>query len=56
MPERIGLEARVRARRRAFEALAFGLNDASRQVLDGLLTNDPEVGRSRFTWLRDCPE
>jgi TnpA family transposase len=54
--ERIGLEARVRARRRAFEALASGLADADRQALDGLLTNDPEIGRSRFTWLRDCPE
>jgi TnpA family transposase len=54
--ERIGLEARVRARRRAFEALASGLTDADRQALDGLLTNDPEIGRSRFTWLRDCPE
>ena len=54
--ERIGLEARVRARRRAFETLASGLTDADRQELDGLLTNDPEVGRSRFTWLRDCPE
>lgn len=54
--ERIGLEARVRARRRAFDALASGLTDANRQALDALLTNDPEVGRSRFTWLRDCPE
>lgn len=54
--ERIGLEARVRARRRAFDALAFGLTDANRQALDALLTDDPEVGRSRFTWLRDCPE
>ena len=54
--ERIGLEARVRARRRAFDALASGLTDANRRALDALLTNDPEVGRSRFTWLRDCPE
>ncbi len=54
--ERIGLEARVRARRQAFDALASGLTDANRQALDALLTNDPEVGRSRFTWLRDCPE
>ena len=54
--ERIGLEARVRARRRAFDALASGLTDANRQALDALLTNDPEVGRSRLTWLRDCPE
>ena len=46
----------MRARRRAFETLASGLTDADRQELDGLLTNDPEVGRSRFTWLRDCPE
>jgi TnpA family transposase len=54
--ERIGLDARVRARRRAFEAVASGLTDADRQTLDALLTNDPDVGRSRFTWLRDCPE
>ena len=54
--ERIGLEARVRARRRAFEALASGLTDADRHALDGLLTNDPEIDRSRFAWLRDCPE
>lgn len=54
--ERIGLDARVRARRRAFEALASGLTDTDRTALDALLTNDPEVGRSRFTWLRDCPE
>ncbi len=47
--ERIGLEARVRARRRAFDALASGLTDANRRALDALLTNDPEVGRSRFT-------
>ena len=54
--ERIGLDARVRGRRRAFEALASGLTDANRHALEALLTNDPEVGRSRFTWLRDCPE
>ena len=40
----------------AFDALASGLTDANRRALDALLTNDPEVGRSRFTWLRDCPE
>lgn len=54
--ERIGLDARVRARQRAFEALASGLTDADRKALDALLTNDPGGGRSRFTWLRDCPE
>ena len=54
--ERLGLEARVRAHQRAFEALASGLTDANRQALDALLTTDPGIGRSRFTWLRDCPE
>ena len=54
--ERIGLDARVRARRRCFEALASGLTEADRQTLFALLANDPELGRSRFAWLRDCPE
>jgi TnpA family transposase len=54
--ERIGLHARVRARRRCFEALASGLTEADRQILFALLANDPALGRSRFAWLRDCPE
>jgi TnpA family transposase len=54
--ERIGLAARVRARRKAFEALADGLTDAERDALESLLTVDPEVHRSRFAWLRDYSE
>ncbi|MDA8252726.1 MAG: DUF4158 domain-containing protein [Rhodospirillales bacterium] len=54
--ERIGLFARVRARKTAFEALAVGLTDADREKIDGLLVNDPDVRRSRFAWLRDHPE
>jgi hypothetical protein len=54
--ERIGLIARVRARKRAFEELAAGLTDGDRARLDRLLVNDPEVRRSRFAWLRDHPE
>ena len=54
--ERIGLAARVRARRKAFEALADGLTDAERDALESLLTVDPEVRRSRFAWLRDYSE
>ena len=54
--ERIGLAARVRARRKAFEALANGLTDAERGALESLLTVDPEVRRSRFAWLRDYSE
>ena len=55
--ERIGLMARVRARRHAFERLAEGLEEAERAALDGLLAADPELrGRSRYTWLRDLPE
>lgn len=55
--ERIGLAARVRARRRVFEVISSGLTDEKRQAMDALLANDPEVGRSRFAaWLRDCPE
>ena len=54
--ERIGLIARARARKRAFEALAAGLAGADRERLDALLVNDPAVRRSRFAWLRDHPE
>ena len=54
--ERIGLEARVRARRTAFQTLASGLTDADNEKLVGLLTSDPDVRRSRLTWLRDYPE
>jgi hypothetical protein len=46
----------VRARRKAFEALANGLTDAERGALESLLTVDPEVRRSRFAWLRDYSE
>ncbi len=54
--ERIGLAARARARRRAFELLADGLTEVQRTALDGLLVPDPELRRSRFAWLRDVPE
>jgi hypothetical protein len=54
--ERIGLAARVRGRRKAFEVLADGLTDAERDALESLLTVDPEVRRSRFAWLRDYSE
>jgi hypothetical protein len=54
--ERIGLTARVRARKRVFQALADGLTEAERAALDALLTVDPELRRSRFAWLRDYSE
>jgi TnpA family transposase len=54
--ERIGLAARVRARKRVFQALAEGLTDATREALEKLLTFDPALRRSRFAWLRDYPE
>jgi TnpA family transposase len=54
--ERIGLAARVRARKRVFQTLADGLTDAERAALEGLLTVDPKVRRSRFAWLRDYSE
>lgn len=54
--ERIGLVARARARKKAFEALANDLTDAARDALDNLLKVDPEVRRSRFAWLRDYSE
>jgi TnpA family transposase len=54
--ERIGLAARVRARRKVFETLADGLTGAERGALEGLLTVDLEVRRSRFAWLRDYSE
>ncbi|MDJ0450754.1 DUF4158 domain-containing protein [Methylocystis sp. JR02] len=54
--ERIGLAARARARKKAFEALAEGLTDATREALDKLLRVDPDVRRSRVAWLRDYSE
>ena len=54
--ERIGLAARVRARKRAFQLLAEGLTDAAREALEALLIFDPELGRSHFVWLRDYAE
>ena len=54
--ERIGLAARVRARKRMFQALAEGLTDAQRGMLEKLLTPDPALRRSRFAWLRDYAE
>lgn len=50
--ERIGLAARVRARKRAFQALAEGLTDTAREALENLLTFDPALRRSRSAWLR----
>jgi TnpA family transposase len=54
--ERIGLAARVRARKRVFQALAEGLSDAAREALENLLTFDPALRRSRFAWLRGYAE
>jgi hypothetical protein len=54
--ERIGLAARVRARKKAFEVLADGLTAAERAALEKLLAIDPELRRSRFAWLRDYSE
>ncbi|HJU16762.1 MAG TPA: DUF4158 domain-containing protein [Stellaceae bacterium] len=54
--ERIGLAARVRARKRAFQALAEGLTDTTRAALENLLTFDPALRRSRFAWLRGYAE
>jgi hypothetical protein len=46
----------LRARKRAFQALADGLAEAEREALDALLAVDPELRRSRFAWLRDYSE
>jgi TnpA family transposase len=54
--ERIGLAARVRARKRVFQALAEGLTKSVRETLESLLTVDPALRRSRFAWLRDYAE
>ena len=54
--ERIGLAARVRARKRAFHALVEGLADTTREALESLLTFDPALRRSRFAWLRGYAE
>jgi TnpA family transposase len=54
--ERIGLAARVRARKRTSQALAEGLTDTMREALENLLTFDPELRRSRFAWLQGYAE
>jgi len=54
--ERIGLAARVRARKRVFQTLAEGLTDAAREALENLLMFDSALRRSRFAWLRDFAE
>jgi TnpA family transposase len=54
--ERIGLAARVRARKRTFQVMAEGLSDTAREALERLLTFDPALRRSRFAWLRDYSE
>ena len=54
--ERIGLAARVRARKKTFETLAATLSDSERDMLTGLLAVDLELRRSRFAWLRDYSE
>lgn len=54
--ERIGLAARVRARKKTFETLKAGLSDSECNTLSGLLAVDPELRRSRFAWLRDYSE
>ena len=54
--ERIGLAARVRARKKVFEVLAGGLTAAERDALEKLLAVDSELRRSRFAWLRDYSE
>jgi hypothetical protein len=54
--ERIGLAARVRARKRVFQVLAEGLTSTTREALESLLMFDPAVRRSRFAWLRDYAE
>ena len=54
--ERIGLSARIRARKRVFQVLTEGLTDAARDAMEKLLIVDPAVRRSRFAWLRDYPE
>jgi hypothetical protein len=50
--ERIGLAARVRARKRAFQVIAEGLSDTAQEALERLLTFDPALRRSRFAWRR----
>jgi Domain of unknown function (DUF4158) len=54
--ERIGLAARVRARKRVFQVLAEGLTDSAHDALEKLLMFDPAMRRSRFAWLRDYAE
>jgi TnpA family transposase len=54
--DRIGRAGRALARRRANAALLDGLPAAQLTAIDNLLARDPEIGQTRFGWLRACPE
>jgi Domain of unknown function (DUF4158) len=53
--ERAGLAGRVRARKRAAEALLAGLSGEQLAKLDAFGAVDPETGRAPLTWAKDVP-
>lgn len=54
--EKIGIAARAIARRRAESALIADLDPEKLPTLDELLAVDPEIGQTRFHWLRSAPD
>lgn len=54
--ERIGLDARARARKRSFQALTDSLTPAEQTALDQLLTFDEDLRCCPLAWLRDYSE
>jgi hypothetical protein len=54
--ERAGTRGRARARRLAADALVAPLTPDQLALVDALVINDTDLGRSRLSWLRDVPE
>lgn len=54
--ERAGTKGRARARRLAAEALITPLTADQLALVDALVSNDAQLGRTRLSWLRDIPE
>lgn len=54
--EKIGIAGRAIARQRAEAALLEGLSVEQLDNLDALLTVDPAIQQTRFSWLRTAPD
>ena len=53
--ERAAIAGRARARKRGTDALLAGVTDAQLTRLETLLVSDPQLGMTRFVWLKAMP-